>query len=150
MGAALQHLAVGGDAFAGTHKDAITGGKIIHIHILGLAVLREPSGMTGLQAHKRLNGGTGAALGAGLQPAANQDQGHDHRRRLEINRTHIGGQQRRDEGRHQGVDPRGPCPQRHKAVHIRRALAQGGQTQREKSPTGEEQHRRGQHCLYYP
>jgi hypothetical protein len=75
----------------------------------------------------------GAAPGARFQPAAQQDQRHDHRRRLEIHRAGTGGQQAGRQQRHHGIAPGRQRAHRHQRIHVGRR-AQRGQAAGQEHP----------------
>ena len=85
--------------------------------------------------------GPGPALCAGFQPAAQQDQHDNDRRRLEIDRARPFGQQRGREERHEGIEIGRRGADSDKAVHVRCALEQRGKPERvEAAPRPEQDH----------
>ena len=79
------HLAVYGDLLPRAHEHHIAHAHRCNRDLLRLTIPEELRGLR-LQTHQRLDGGAGLALRARFQPATEQDQRHDDRRGLEIQR----------------------------------------------------------------
>ncbi len=83
LGVALMHQPVHRNALARAHHQSVTGHDLGdgHVH---LAVAREQMRHLGPQRVQRANRRRGLALGTRLQPLAQQHQGDDHGRGLEV------------------------------------------------------------------
>ena len=98
-GTAFGQFTIHCDPLARAHDQNVASDDAVDGHILRLPV-NQHTGRLCLKAHQLLDRSPGPALRAGLQPAAQKDQHHDDRRRLEIDRARSRGQQRRCEKRH--------------------------------------------------
>ena len=78
LGRALLQCAVHGKAFAGLDCNAVAYQHISHGHI-HFAITPQPVRHVWPQGVQCSDGGRGLALGPGLQPFAQQDEGDDHR-----------------------------------------------------------------------
>ncbi|OIQ63443.1 hypothetical protein GALL_550160 [mine drainage metagenome] len=118
-GAAIEDLAIDGDAFAGADDHEIAGADRLDRQFDILSPALHPGGL-GLQVQQTLDRFARASLGAGLEPAAEQDQGHDHGGGFEVDVVRSGGQRPGKERRHKRICPGRGGAQHHQAVHVRR------------------------------
>ena len=99
---ALEHDAVDRHLLARAHAQPVADVHVLERHVLvGAVVADAPRGLR-REAEERLDGGAGAAARAELEHLAEQDERHDHRRRLEVDarpRRACRGTSREDAGR---------------------------------------------------
>ena len=144
-----QNLSIHGHPFTGAQIDHIARLHLGNRHLdHGIAAM--DARHAGLQPDQTADRLRGAPLGPRLKIAAQQDQGHDHRRRLEIHIHRIRGQQPRQKGRYHriGIGRRGP--HRDKAVHVRRRPQQRRIALEVEPPPRPQQDQRGQDELHHP
>ena len=122
--AALLDLAVDGHALAGAHLEHVAHGDGLDGDVLrparGHAARR-----LGRERHEPLDGFAGAAARARLQPAPAQDERHDHRRGLEVDRRRRStgrDESRRHHGERAEAERRADA-ERDERVHVGRAVA---------------------------
>ncbi|MNE00361.1 hypothetical protein D3C80_927690 [compost metagenome] len=142
IGRALGHHAVDGDALAGADDDDVAGLDGVDRHVLFDAVAHDAGGL-GLHRHQAADGLAGLTLGAGLDPAPDQDQGDDDGGGFEIDVGRAGGQQAGGEGGDRREGPGGARAQHHQGVHVRRAAQQGGHALAEEDQARNEQDEAG-------
>ena len=149
LGLALDDVAIRREAFAGAHHHRIAGQQFGHGHIgfvEAAHAIGQQVGHIGPQALQRPDGRGGLAAGLGFQPLAQQHQGDDHRRALEIHMHHaarFGGQ----------PQPGGQAPARrgadgHQQFHVAAASFDGMPGRCVKHPAQPELDGRGQHKLH--
>jgi hypothetical protein len=109
---------------------------------LGLGAVVHDAGGAGLQAHQGADGLAGAGLRPGLQQPSEQDQGQDDADGLEVDLSHVPGQQARGEGDQQAVAVGRTRTEGDQGVHIGGAVAQGQPARHMDRPAGVEHHRR--------
>ncbi len=117
--AAGQHRTVDRNAFAGPDDDHVAGRDLIDRQFDFRSTPFDAGGL-GLERHQTANGLAGLALRARFEPAADEDQGDDHRRRLEIE---VGGPVRQplgEECRDGRESPGGGGAEHDQRVHVRR------------------------------
>ena len=149
MARALGQDAVQGNAFTGRQLHQVARLQVGH-RDPHRAPVAQGGRVIGRQCQQGADRGAGLALGTRLQPAAGQDQGHDHRRGLEPHLAGCGGDQSGGQRDDSGKDECRACAKRHQAVHLGRAAAQGGQPGAEKAPPRPGQHRQRQDHLHHP
>ncbi len=141
-GGPLGHHPVHRDATAGADHDEVAHRHVLHGYLYLRAVPQHHGGLGG-QIHQAGDGLAGLALGAGLQPLAQGDQGEDHARGLKVeihgpvfHLGQLGGRVARaigrpaqvpgdeEQGRH-AVEHRGRGAKGDERVHVGRAVPQG-------------------------
>ena len=144
-GGALHHHAVHRDLLAGAHQHQVAHADLIQRHFQVHAVPAHP-GAGRRQGEEAADGLRGPAPGAGLQPAAQQDEGDDHQGGVVIDCRGVAG------GRHRGGkegDPGGIAvgrrgAQGHQGVHVGGAVPGGVPGAGEERGAGIEHHRGGE------
>jgi hypothetical protein len=146
---AIDHLAIHRDAFARAHVDDVTAGDLFQRQLDHAAVAAYAGGL-GLQRQQTLDGLGGTSLGLGLEHAAEQDQGDDHRRCFVVDVDRAGRQQAWRERGHQR-EPVG-CQRAHRdqRVHVRGGAQQRRDALLVEATARQHQHQRGQHELQQP
>ena len=99
-GGAVDHLAVDRDALAGADADEVAGEDLGDGDLHASSPRATTRAVRGLQRHEAADGFAGAALGAGLERAAEQDEGDDDGGGFEIDVGRAFGQQAGREGGH--------------------------------------------------
>ena len=137
---------VHGDAIAGTHAHEVAGDDLVERN-LPLATGSQDPGRRRAEAEERLDRSGGAALGARLQPSAEQDEADDDRRRVEVVLVAEAGRhdrlrQERDEHR---VRVGGHRAEGDERVHRRVAVPRGLQRRDQEAPSEDELDDRGRH-----
>ena len=84
VGLAAEHRSVHCHPFAGPDYDGVAGAGPLYGHLLPAAVLREHCHRLGLKSHEAADGSGSLLLGAGLQQAADEDEGYDDTGRFEV------------------------------------------------------------------
>ena len=97
------------------------------------------AGGIGLEAGELADGAAGAALGAGLEPAPDEDQRDDDGGGFEIDVARAGGKNRRGEECHGGIGPSRAGPHGDEGVHVRAAAQQKRHALKEEAATGPDQ-----------
>ncbi len=143
-GGAVRDHAVDRHPLAGAHHDHVADLDRIDGHVLLDAVAHHAGGL-GLQRHQTTDRLTRAPLGPRLDPAPDQDQGDDHRRRLEIDVGRAFRQPLRRKGRHRREGPGRRRAQHDEGVHVRRPAQQGGHALAVEDDPRHEQHEGRQH-----
>ena len=149
IGLARYHIAVHRDPFTGPGVDQVTGDNLVQWQFHHHAAPFHPRHLWG-QPHQPADRGTGAPLGPRLQRAAQQDQHHDHGRRLEIHRSGAAGQKSGRKGGYHRIAVSRRCSQCHKAVHVGGSPQQGRVALAVKAVARPDQHNRGQDELQHP
>ena len=142
-------FAVDRHPLTGADLDHIAGADLGNGHLDRRAVPDDAGGL-GLKADQPFDCLRRAALGAGLEIAAKQDQRHDHRCRLVVDesgplRQHAGG-----EGGDQRIAVGGRGAHRDQAVHVGGQTGQRGQAFAKEAQAGAEQDGGGQGELDQP
>ena len=142
---AFEHDAINRYAGAGAHHDQIAQQHLGHRNIVLLAVAAYP-GRLGAQHLQRPDGRSGLALGARFEPLAQQDQGDDDGRGLEIQVRHaaVAGQQQVHAQAISGAGAEGD-----QQVHIAGASPHRFPAGPVKAPAEQELHRRCQRPLQH-
>ncbi len=143
---AVAHLAVDGDALARAHQQQVARCNLRSGDGL-LAPLSQYAGGFRLEADELLDGGRGATLGHRLQILAQQDDGDDHRGRVEIEVTCLLRKQDRPDQHHHAVEPGRSGAAHDQSVHVRREVTQGDPTGAEETTSRPEQQDGGECCL---
>ena len=128
---------------AGTHGDELADAHFLDGHIDFLPVALHVSDLR-LEAGELADSVGGAALRAGFEPAAEQDEGDDGRSPFEIGMARSLRQQARRKSRDHGIAIGGAGPERDQGVHVGGPPHQRLQANREDAPPRTRQHRRRQ------
>ena len=144
MGAALQQQTIEGDALARAYHQAVAHHDFVQRHI-HLAIAREQVGAVGAQRVQGADGGGGLALGARFQPFAQQHQGDDHGRGLEVQVGRVPRRCAPPQPQRQAIARTGA--QGHEQVHVARERARRVPARLVKARAQVKLHRRGQEPL---
>ncbi len=142
MGNAFNDNAIHRHPITGSHDEDVAGNQQAHGHFDHLSVALHPRRLR-LQADQRFHRRRRARLGAGFEQLAQQYQGNDGGRGLEIHVLML-----QPQPPHSGaVKPGHAGAEGHQHVHSAAAAAQGVIGAGEEAPTDPELHRRRQHKL---
>ena len=144
-GAALHHHAVHRDLLAGAHHHQVSHQHLFQGHFHLHAVPAHPGAGRG-QGEEAADGLRGPAPGAGLQPAAQQDEGDDHHGGVVIDRGDVAGG---GHGFGEESDPGGIAigrrgAQGHQGVHVGGPVPGGATGSGKEGGPGIEHHRGGE------
>ncbi len=136
--AARDH-AVHGHLLTRSHPHEVTGPDVLEGHVR-LELAPHEAGGAGAEADQGRDRSAGAGLGAGLHPAAGEDQADDHGRGVEVgHRLDAGlGHERGGDRDGRAVAPGRERAQRHQRVHRDRAVASLAQRRPQEDPAGPE------------
>ena len=151
---ALEHHAVDRDFLAGPYAQAIAGNNVFERDVLVAAVVAQPARALGRQIEQRADGAAGLGAGAQLEDLAEEDEGDDDRRRLEIERhlpvgiAERGGKDPRRQRGHQAVDIGDAGAERDQREHVEPAADDRSPAALKERPAAPQHRRRAEDQLH--
>ena len=141
---AFDDHAIHRNALAGAHDQLVAGHHLGNRHI-DLSIATDQMRHVGPQRMQRADRRRGLALGACLQPFAQQHQRDHHRRRLEVQMRRVARMRREPQPERQ-PEARARAD-RHQQIHVARQRLERMPARLVEARTEDELHRRGQHEL---
>ena len=138
----MRHDAVGRNALARTDQHDVADAHVVDIDVDGRAVALDARGLR-LKTRQRADRLGGAALGARLQKAAEQNQRDDDDRGFVIDIDRAFGKEMRQEGRDHRIEIGAERARRDQRVHVRLAAQQRRNALDEEDEAGAEENDRG-------